>query len=441
MAGPGRALAVLTRMGSRWLLGLSLLFTAVTGCAVEEYVDDPADDEWLDGKADTASAVDIKATNLDVDLATKKAVATIELEKAGNVALEVGGLTVTRVTDSRGNRRYRILEGKLLVSNVRGALVVEYGFAQHTNADGLLPGGSTVLWPYHCGNLFPCHSRPADGTTFTLELSGVPSSKTAIYPSAIEAESPAYMLAWAVGSYTKRELGTTTAGTKVTTAWLPGGETAALAGTKHLVQAFDWFEQNVGPYSFGREVASVSVVWGEGMYGGMEHHPYWHVAKDAMNDEVTHVHEAAHGWFGDGVRLRCWEDFVLSEGTVSYLAARALGKIAGAAKEASVWADYQEELDDAIAEGGAPAWPQGCNQIDILRDKLFTNLPYMQGAFFYKDVAAQIGADQLDKIIAAFYATHKNKPAGMQQMIDAIKAASGFDPTPIAEARLRRRFP
>jgi len=412
----------------------------MSACAVDDFVEDPADDAWLDGKADGATAVDVKATNLDIDLARKSAVATIELEKAGNVELESGGLHITKITDSRGKRRYTLTNGKLRVSNVRGALVVEYTFDQRANADGLLPGGSTVLWPYYCGNLFPCHSRPADGTTFTLSLDGVPATKTAIYPEEVAAEAPSYMLAWAVGAYTKKQLGVTTAGTKVSTAWLPGGETAAVAGTKHLVQAFDWYEQNLGPYSFGHDVASVSVVWGEGMYGGMEHHPYWHVAKDAMNDEVTHVHEAAHGWFGDAVRLRCWEDFVLSEGTVSYLAARALGKVAGAAKEAAVWAEYKDELDAAIAEGGAPAWPMGCNKIDILRDKLFTNLPYMQGAFFYKDVAAQIGADKLDQIIGDFYKANRNKPAGMQQMIDAIKAASGFDPTPIAEARLRKRF-
>jgi len=425
-------------MRTSWLVGWSLILLAA--CAVDDVVEDPADDTWLDGKADGASAVDVKATNLDIDLAQKSAVATIELEKAGNVELEASGLHISKVTDSRGKRRFTIVAGKVRVSNVRGALVVEYTFDQHMNADGLLPGGSTVLWPYYCGNLFPCHSKPADGTTFTLALDGVPATKTAIYPETIDADAPSYMLAWAVGSYTKKELGTTAAGTKVSTAWLPGGETAALAGTKHLVQAFDWYEQNLGPYSFGHDVASVSVVWGEGMYGGMEHHPYWHVAKDAMNDEVTHVHEAAHGWFGDGVRLRCWEDFVLSEGTVSYLAARVLGKVAGAAKEASVWAEYKTDLDDAIAEGGAPAWPQGCGQIDILRDKLFTNLPYMQGAFFYKDVAAQIGADKLDTIISDFYKANRGKAAGMQQMIEAIKAASGFDPTPIAEARLRKRF-
>ncbi len=427
-------------MKASWLLGWSFAAVALVGCATEEYVEDPADAAWLDGKADAASGVNIKATHLDVDLATKTAVATIELERAGSVALEAGGLTIKKVTDSRGNRRYSVVDGKLRVSNVLGQLVVEYGFTQHENADGLLPGGSTVLWPYWCGNLFPCHSQPADGTTFTLNLDGVPSGKQAIYPESIDAESPPYMLAWAVGSYTKRELGTTDAGTKLSTYWLPNGQTKALAGTKNLVVAFDWLEKHIGPYTFGKDVAAVSVVWGEGMYGGMEHHPYFHVAKDAMDDEVTHVHEAAHGWFGDGIRLKCWEDFVLSEGTTSYLAARALSQVAPA-MEQTIWADYQEELDAAIAEGGAPAWPTGCNKIDIIQDKLFTNLPYMQGAFFYKDVAAQVGADKLDAVIAKFYAAHMNKAASMQEMVDLIRAETGFDPTALVNARLRKRFP
>ena len=414
-----------------------LLATAACGAEPDDGVDDAG---WLDGKADGASSVNIAATHLDVDLETHTAVATIEPERNGHVALEVGGLTITRVTDDRGNRRYTIVEGKLRVSHVRGPLVIEYGFAPHANADGLLPGGSTVIWPYHCGNLFPCHSQPADGTTFTLALDGVPAGKTAVYPASIDAEAPPYMLAWAVGAYGKAHLGTTGAGTRVGVHWLPGGESAARAGTKNLVGVMDWFETTLGPYAFGDEVAAVSVVWGEGLYGGMEHHPYWHVAKDAMSDEVTQAHEAAHGWFGDAVRIRCWEDFVLSEGTVSYLSARALGQVAGAAKEARIWADYQDELDAAIAEGGAPAWPQGCNQIDIIADRLFTNLPYMQGAFFYKDVADAVGADVLDGVIARFYQRYKNKPAGMQDMVDAIEAETGFDPKPIVDARLRKRF-
>jgi hypothetical protein len=432
-----------TGMAPRWLLGLLLAGAGtLAACAADsdDYVDEPADDGWLDGKGDSTSSVNVASTRLDVDLAAHTAVATIELERYGNVSLEAAGLTITAVHDGRGRRHFTIVDGKLRVTWVRGPLVVTYGFAEHSQADGLLPGGSTVSWPYFCGNLFPCHSQPADGTRFELALDGVPAGSTAVYPDAIDSDAPPYMLAWAVGNYTRASLGTTTAGTRVSVYWLPRGETAARAGTRHLRDVFDWYEQTLGPYAFGPEVASVSVVWGEGMYGGMEHHPYWHVAKDAMNDELTHAHEAAHGWFGDGVRLRCWEDFVLSEGTVSYLSARALGAVAGPAKEAEIWAEYQRELDDAIALGGAPAWPRGCNQIDILRDNLFTNLPYMEGAFFYKDVAAAVGADRLDQVIGAFYRAHENQPASMQDMIDAIRRETGFDPTPIAEARLRRQF-
>jgi aminopeptidase N len=139
------------------------------------------------------------------------------------------------------------------------------------------------------------------------------------------------------------------------------------------------------------------------------------------------------------VRIRCWEDFVLSEGTTSYLSARALS-LADPTQEDAIWQGYQDELDAAIADGGAPAWPQGCNQIDIIKDKLFTNLPYMQGAFFYKDVAAEVGADVLDGVIGRFYQAHKNKAAGMQDMLEAIRTDTGFDASPIAQARLRKKF-
>ena len=54
----------------------------------------------------------------------------------------------------------------------------------------------------------------------------------------------------------------------------------------------------------------------------MEHHPQWHVDDSSFGSQETQAHEASHGWYGDGIRLACWEDFVLSEGTVTYLAGR-----------------------------------------------------------------------------------------------------------------------
>ena len=433
-------------MRDMWLIRWSVVLVAGAGLAACAMDATEGDDDytWADsggGKADGANGGEqIAATGLAFDLAAMTGTATITLETPGNVALEVEGLTIASVRDDRGNRHYKLADGKLLVTHVRGDLVVDYGFAQQTMANGLLPGGSTVIWPYFCGNLFPCHSQPADGTTFDLALTSIPAAARAVYPAEIASEAPPYMIAWAVGDYTKVALGTTDAGTHVSVSYLPEGKTAALTGTKHLAAIFDWYEKHLGPYAFGPDVGSVSVVWGEGLYGGMEHHPLWHVASDAMNDEVTHAHEAAHGWFGDGIRLRCWEDFVLSEGTVSYLAARSIGQVEGADAEAAVWSAYGGDLRSALHAGGAPAWPEGCNKIDIIKDNLFTDIPYMEGAYFYKDVAAKVGPEVLDGVLARFYVAHVGQAAGMQDMIDAIKADTGFDPSALVESRLRKKF-
>ena len=42
--------------------------------------------------------------------------------------------------------------------------------------------GYSLLWPYHCGNLFPCHSQPRDGTTLSLAVTGVPARATMSIP-------------------------------------------------------------------------------------------------------------------------------------------------------------------------------------------------------------------------------------------------------------------
>ncbi len=403
-------------------------------CGDAAITDDDLD--ATDGKADGTAISDITRTALAIDLTARTGTATIELPASGSVVLEAAGLHITGVRDQRGKRKFRVTDGKLRVSSVRPPLEITYGFDVHDQSDGLLAGGSTVLWPYFCGNLFPCHSAPSDGVQLALELTGVPGNTRAIYPRTIEADAPSYMLAWAVGDYESADLGTTTAGTHVAVHWLPQGKTAALAGTKHLKDAFDWFEQHLGPYAFGPEVASVAVVWGAGAYGGMEHHPFWHVATDAMADEETHAHEAAHGWFGDAVRLRCWEDFVLSEGTVTYLAARSLGAVAGATKEQQIWASYQERLS-ALPRNSKAAWPTGCGKVDILRDGLFSEVPYMRGAFFYKAVAEAIGVAELDGVLARFYLEHQGRAAGMQDMLFAIQHDTGFDPHALVDKWLR----
>ena len=376
---------------------------------------------------------DVLSTALALDVTAMTGEATIELapsEKQG-ASFEVPGLIVQNVEDTSGQLEYTIEDGRLDVGVQASAetteLRIEYTYATQDAFDGYLAEGLTFLWPRFCGNLFPCKSTPSEGVKFEMALTGIPMGKQAIYPAAIPNDAPTYMPAFALGEYTHVELGTTAAGTKVGVYHLPGEEAATAEGTKDLAAVFDWLETTYGSYTFGGEVASVSAEWGPGAYGGMEHHPYWHVAREAMNDPVTHAHEAAHGWFGNGVRIACWEDFVLSEGTVTYMAARALEAVGGTAVGEAVWSDYQTELDAVLVDQDTVLMLDTCNAIDLITHPLWSNTTYMKGAFFYRAVEAQVGREALDAAMTKFYGTYKNRAARMQDMIDTIQTETGAD--------------
>ncbi len=389
----------------------------------------------------------IASTALAVNADAMSATATIVLEPSTTpgATFEIGDIAIVDVKQTNATGATALLwtdRGNLLDIGVAAAaepitLTVSYTFSKHTKFDGYTSsatGAYTLVWPYYCGNLFPCHSRPDDGTAFSVTVAPPANGLKVVAPVGVINEAPSYMLAWAVGDYTDLELGTTPAGTRIVTSYLPGELANAQKGGANLVAAFAWMETTLGAYRFGNQAGTVSVKWGPGAFGGMEHHPRWHVASAALSDEETNVHEAAHGWFGDGIRIACWEDFVLSEGTVSYLAGRALDVVAPTVG-AAVWAGYQSDLGNIGPT--QPVWPMGCNQIDIIKDGLFSRAPYMRGAFFYRAVAGKIGAAKLDEAIGKFYQTYAGKAAHMSDMLTTIKNETGFDPTSCAESWLR----
>lgn len=401
-----------------------------------------------DGKADRSAVAeaaaerDIVSTDLVLDLTARRGRATLTLARSSAPArLEVGDLRLESVSTPDGDPiAYReITEGRIELDlpGARTAVVFDYAFAQHGRLNGwdATPGFS-FLWPAFCANLFPCHTNPADGTTFTLAVAGVPAGKTAIFPEKIETPAPAYQLGITLGAYEYEKLGETEAGTEVGIYFEAPGRDAALSGAANLAGYFGWLEKSVGPYLFGPRVASVSVDWGPGDFGGLEHHPYWHIDDGQMHDPNTHAHEAAHGWFGNGVRIACWEDLVLSEGVVTYLAARAIEAVEGASAGLAQWEAYRTELDDLVAGGeDTPAWvPETCNAIDLTAHPLWSLVTYYRGAFFLRAVENQVGRERFDAALAAFYRKHGGQDdARTQDLLDALARDTGFDPTPLAE--------
>lgn len=413
-------------------LGLWGCTSADVGSGEDYSTEIPATENW---------DRDVLSTDLEFDLGTHRATARIAVDGASaqGASFEIGDLTIYDVFDAAGEPlQHRAVDGRLDVgipAEGVSELSVTYRYRDRTELEGSLPTGLTFLWPYFCGNLFPCKSDPADGLQLSMQLSAIPGGQ-AVYPELIGADAPSYMLAWAVGDYTQLELGTTAAGTTVSVYYLPGEEQTARDGTANLAPAFDWLERTYGPYTFGSDVASVSAHWGGGAYGGMEHHPYWHVSAGSMGDEITHVHEAVHGWYGNGIRIACWEDLTLSEGTTTYLTARAIEAVAGPEAGAEVWAGYDRDLDWVVAHDDRLALLETCDQIDVITD-LWNLVPYMKGAFFFRAVEAEIGREALDGVLASFYQERHGTAARVQDLLDAIAADTGFDPTELANGWLR----
>jgi aminopeptidase N len=381
------------------------------------------------------AAREIVDTKLAFDVTALTGAATITFGPSGDPggSLEIGDLAIDSVTAGGADVAFTATAAKLdlalAASDQAIPVDIAYHYRSHEMFQGASTGGYTLIWPYFCGNLFPCHSQPDDGTTFTLDITGVPAGKTAVFPPSIPGEAPSYQVAWSIDDYAELALGTTTAGTQVSIWHRPADLAKAQQGGSHLVAAFEWLETTLGPYRFGNHVGTVSVAWPAGAFGGMEHHPRWHVAAAALASEETNVHEAAHGWFGDGIRIQCWEDFVLSEGTVSYLAGRALEVVAPDVG-AAVWNSYATRLTSI--SGSAKVWPRSCGAIDILGDNLFSEAPYMRGAFFYRALAQKVGADKVDQVLATFYAAHAGKAATMDDMLATIQQVTGYDPTACA---------
>lgn len=377
-------------------------------------------------------AQDILSTDILLDLgalAGRAAVVVRPARGADAVTLDVHGLTLQSVAVDGTAVEAPVTDGiaRVPVAPGDGPVTIEvaYAFPKRTltQFDGWMPTrGATFLWPGHYGNLFPCNPLPEDGVTFTMEVTGFDPSLTALYPRTTFTDAPSYMPAVAVGDYVKVDLGTTTAGTSLAAWYLPGsgvGEATARKGTAHLVALFDFLERTYGPYAFGPESGSVEVDWGADSYGGMEHHPFVHVGAYDFGEEEVHGHEAAHAWFGDGVRIACWEDFVLSEGTTTYLTAHGLERVGGP----DVWPIYLEGLDALCtgAEVNAVVLPGTCNAIDFEASDLWSLAPYYKGACFLEDVADLLGPDVLDEVLGDFYRARVNRAARMRDLVDAIE--------------------
>jgi hypothetical protein len=376
---------------------------------------------------------DILSVELHFDLSQMSAHGVYRVQTDGtHIDLEVDGLDVTDTRDINGAPASTVTKlsshAILTLDALPGtnAFTIDHRFTDDTQ-NGMQRGLSlsrqnTLLWPDGCSALYPCHSDPEDGIMFSLDVVGLPPGAMGLYGRQVNAQAPSYMLAFAYGDYTAYDAGTTSSGTQIRGYVNKHRATPPnyAAHLQDLRAQFDWLERTIGAYTFGDEVGSIVVPNG---FGGMEHHPVWYV-----EDIESDAHEAGHGWFGNGVRIRCWEDLVLSEGVTEYLAIRVRRALAG------MNYGYQNHL--ASADGPKPhpgsnkAWyPDTCD-VRSAYDALDT--VYSQGSGFMMELATLHGEAALDGVISEFYMQHKGTAARFQDFLDFVAQRSSVDVNALA---------
>lgn len=426
------------------------------GCASPEAA---SESSTAAGKADGHGAQEcpaaadrtLAATDLTLNAESGRATAVIRLDLQGcrGVELLMDGLTVDEVRDGEGEPLDWGLASRatdagnfdvLVVPDAFDVLVVDYAFdVDHSDSTEIIDVYSTLSWPHKCGRIMPCHTSPVDGLRLSVAVEGLLEGEVAVTTPALETEAASYMAAVAIGPYERLDIGTSASGIDVFAWWLPilgeGRAEAISTAMAPVVPSLDWLETHLGAYRFGKSLGAVEVDWGEGAdLGGMEHHPYWHVDDGTMTDIETQVHELIHGWYGNGVRIACWEDFILSEGVTSYLTARVIGQVLGAPAEATVWADYGK---DKRSWATAEAWREDtCTLFTVDGTDIWSLAPYRRGAFFLKAVAEAVGADVLDAALGSFYERNVGQAARFIDLLNHIEAETGFDAPGLARETL-----
>ena len=399
-------------------------------------------------KTKTSIVLDVQQIDLELNIVENSAVAKMTIiTTESQIKLHAKRIMIQSVKKENLDLSFEQEDGYLMISlpESNGSnwneLEIIYTFPDRTlyQFDGWMPEqGVSFIWPNHCGNLYPCNPDTQDGVAFSIDIVGVSETLTVVTPTETIPEAPPYMLGFAIGDYQKMHVGTSEGGVDLY-AWYFDGDDGledATYGVWHMVESVNFLEQTYGPYAFGNSMGTVEVDWGSDSYGGMEHHPYFHVGQYDFWNEEAQIHEVVHGWFGNAVRLQCWEDFVLSEGTVTYMTARTLEQVAGY----DLWDYYMEYFLEPICEGydyNAIVMPNGCNEIDFENSHLWSLAPYMKGACFYEEVGDILGPDVLDQIISDFYIMHMYQAATMEEMIEFIYQHSSSEQQSLIETSVQ----
>ena len=198
-----------------------------------------------------------------------------------------------------------------------------------------------------------------------------------------------------------------TYGTRVTSYFLPGSETAGKAALKFAQQSLAIYSDRFGEYPFtDMRVAPAPIA-----YRGMEYPQAIFLGVELYtrfreNLEVLTVHEMAHQWWynivhNDPVR-EPWLDEALAEFSVMIYMENMRGADDAGVLAARRW---QTPLDTLVAQGEDTAVNQAVP--DFRNGNQYETVVYGKGALFYDHLREALGSRRFDRFLQTYMHEHR----------------------------------
>ncbi|MDP2339496.1 MAG: M1 family aminopeptidase [Deltaproteobacteria bacterium] len=295
----------------------------------------------------------------------------------------------------------------------------------------------TMTWPYNTGALFPSNSRPHDGATarVTVHLKAdakdaknnpieVVSAGTRRNGSFhVKKDVPAYAVAFTVGAFTDKGHAHDHGHDAVT----HGLGTNATPATRKEVreattEAMTFFSKWLGAYVFKDRM---NIVESQTNLGGMEHAGNI-LLSAGMNREdsiETAVHETAHMWFGDTVRIKNWGQFWMSEGFTNFATYRFMGHKHGDKKMFEMYDRAKDMVRTQIHDKAHALSDKSGTDIH----EIFTDIPYQQGPWMLRMIEGKLGKSAFDDVIGGWFKAKKGTAVTTEDFIAFVRDKTGVD--------------
>ena len=139
------------------------------------------------------------------------------------------------------------------------------------------------------------------------------------------------------------------------------------------------------------------------------------------------LHEMAHMWFGNIVTMRWWDDLWLNEAFAEFACNWAAVR---ATRFTDAWASHlaDDKIDAYLADQGPASHPirQPIHDVEEAAS-IFDAITYPKGASVLQQLMTYVGEAEFETGMRAYFAEHAWQNTTLQDLIDALAAASGRD--------------